>query len=72
MARNLVAESRPKRRVDLGNLYPTVKACIDGLVDAKVVDDDDETHVVLVSFATSARVPAALAGMELTVTGVPA
>lgn len=38
---------RPKerRRRDAHNLYPTVKALVDGLVDAGVVPDDDTTHV---------------------------
>ena len=34
------------RRYDPANLYPTVKACVDGLVDAGVVRDDDHRHVV--------------------------
>lgn len=38
---------RPKdrRRRDAHNLYPMVKACVDGLVDAGVVPDDDTEHV---------------------------
>lgn len=37
---------RPRdiRRRDAHNLWPTVKACVDGLVDAGVVDDDDTAH----------------------------
>lgn len=34
-----------RRRRDPHNLYPTVKACIDGMVDAGVFDDDDATHL---------------------------
>jgi crossover junction endodeoxyribonuclease RusA len=33
-------------RRDPGNWYPTAKAAIDGLVDAKVLPDDDAAHVV--------------------------
>jgi crossover junction endodeoxyribonuclease RusA len=36
---------------DVGACYPAVKAAIDGLVDAGVVDDDDPRHVVAVTFA---------------------
>lgn len=32
-------------RYDPGNLYPTAKACVDGLVDAGLLPDDDHTHV---------------------------
>jgi crossover junction endodeoxyribonuclease RusA len=31
---------------DPGNWYETAKACVDGLVDAKVLPDDDARHVV--------------------------
>lgn len=34
-----------KRRRDAHNLWPTLKACVDGLVDAAVVSDDDTEHV---------------------------
>jgi crossover junction endodeoxyribonuclease RusA len=34
------------RRRDGDNPAPTVKACVDGLRDAGVVDDDDQAHVV--------------------------
>ena len=33
------------RRYDPGNRYPTAKACVDGLVDAGLVEDDDYKHV---------------------------
>lgn len=32
-------------RWDPANLYPTVKACVDGLVDARVLPDDDAEHL---------------------------
>ena len=35
-----------KRRRDEDNLFPTFKACIDGLVDADVVPDDTSDFVV--------------------------
>lgn len=38
-------------RADPTNAEPTVKAIIDGLVDARVWDDDDHTHLPLVAFA---------------------
>jgi crossover junction endodeoxyribonuclease RusA len=34
------------RRRDPGNWAPTAKACVDGLVDAGVFDDDDDKHVI--------------------------
>ena len=34
------------RRRDVGNFYPTVKACIDGFVDAGVLDDDSDKYVI--------------------------
>lgn len=37
-------------RPDVGACYPAVKAAIDGLVDARVLDDDDDRHVVAVRF----------------------
>lgn len=40
-----------KGRADPTNAAPTVKAIIDGLVDARVWDDDDHTHLPLVTFA---------------------
>lgn len=37
-------------RADPANAAPTVKAIIDGLVDARVWDDDDHTHIPSVAF----------------------
>lgn len=37
-------------RPDVAACYPTVKAAIDGLVDAGVIDDDDDKHLVSVTF----------------------
>lgn len=39
----------PGRAQDPGNCYPSVKALIDGIVDAKVIDDDDGEHVAYVN-----------------------
>lgn len=36
---------RDKRRRDTDNPYPTLKAAIDGLRDATVLEDDDSTRV---------------------------
>lgn len=33
-------------RYDPGNLYPTAKAILDGLVDSGLIEDDDYTRVV--------------------------
>ncbi|WP_067191867.1 hypothetical protein [Micrococcus lylae] len=33
-------------RYDPNNLWPTVKACVDGLVDAGLLEDDDHTRVI--------------------------
>lgn len=38
-------QPRDRRRRDSLNLYPIVKACVDGLVDAGLVPDDDTTYV---------------------------
>lgn len=34
------------RRADPANWYPSFKAAVDGLVDAGLLDDDDDKHVV--------------------------
>ncbi|MGH3499341.1 MAG: hypothetical protein ACRDQA_00330, partial [Nocardioidaceae bacterium] len=46
-AAHIVYEYRPpdRRRRDTANLYPSAKACVDGLVDAGVLDDDDSEHL---------------------------
>ncbi len=35
-----------KRRRDVANVHPTVKAIVDGLVDAGVLPDDDDRHLM--------------------------
>lgn len=37
-------------RADPANAAPTIKAVIDGLVDARVWDDDDHLHIAIVAF----------------------
>lgn len=36
---------------DIGACFPSVKAAIDGLVDANVIVDDDPDHLMLLTFA---------------------
>lgn len=33
-------------RRDVGNYYPTAKALVDGLVDANLLPDDNDTHLI--------------------------
>lgn len=40
-----VYEPPDRRKRDAGNLYPSFKACIDGMVDAGVLPDDDAAHL---------------------------
>lgn len=48
-------------RWDAHNLYPTLKACIDGLVAAGLIPDDSNEYVVAVTIrAGEIRKPAAL------------
>lgn len=44
-----MARSR-RWRADVAACYPSVKAAIDGIVDAGVLDDDDDTHLLSVTF----------------------
>lgn len=44
------------RRADAHNRILTVKACIDGLVDAGVLDDDSDKHVTAVTMRAGAPV----------------
>jgi hypothetical protein len=37
-------------RPDVAACYPAVKAAIDGLVDARVIPDDDDRHVLALRF----------------------
>lgn len=63
----VVAELRfsDKRRRDPANWAPTAKACVDGLVDAGVVEDDDHTRVVGPDMRIGPVVPPAWRGIHL-------
>jgi len=41
--------------LDLGNCYPAAKACIDGFVQAKLIRDDTDRHLGLLTFKPTAR-----------------
>jgi hypothetical protein len=55
-------------RYDPNNLWPTVKAVVDGLVDAGFLVDDDHAHVIGPDMRHGGKGPAALV---LTVTEIP-
>jgi crossover junction endodeoxyribonuclease RusA len=60
---------RDRRRADPGNIYPAVKAAVEGLVDADVIPDDTDLYVAAVELA-----PAVIAGydaLRLELTGEP-
>lgn len=52
-------------RRDPANWAPTAKACVDGLVDAGVFDDDDHKHVTGPDMRIGKTVPAHLTGLVL-------
>jgi len=41
--------------LDLGNCYPAAKACIDGFVQAKLIADDTDRHLGLLTFKPTSR-----------------
>lgn len=47
-------------RYDPGNLYPTAKACLDGVVDAGLLPDDDHKHVIGPDMRHGGKGPASL------------
>jgi hypothetical protein len=55
-------------RYDPNNLWPTVKAAVDGLVEAGFLVDDDHKHVIGPDMRHGGKGPAALV---LTVTEIP-
>lgn len=61
---------KPNRRAwpDVGACMPAVKAAIDGLVDAGVLEDDTDRHVVALTFLPARLVPGAPQGLELRIT----
>jgi Holliday junction resolvase RusA-like endonuclease len=38
----------PGRRRDAHNMAPTIKAIVDGIVDSKLIADDDTAHVTII------------------------
>ncbi len=53
------------RRRDPANWAPTAKACVDGLVDARVFDDDNSSRVVGPDMRIGAKVIGANVGVKL-------
>lgn len=64
---HIVCELRfsDRRKRDPANWAPTSKACVDGLVDAGVFDDDDHTRVVGPDMRMGPVVPQAWRGLHL-------
>jgi hypothetical protein len=59
------------RSQDVGGCFPVVKAAIDGLVDARVMDDDGPTIVKELAFRASERAPSRGGeGLRLDIRGV--
>jgi crossover junction endodeoxyribonuclease RusA len=54
-----------KHRRDPANWAPTAKACVDGLVDAGVFDDDDHKHITGPDMRIGAVVAPFLRGVAL-------
>lgn len=52
-----VVHPKTNRRFDPHNLQPTVKAAIDGIVDAQLIADDDATRLVSVAFKAGEKDP---------------
>lgn len=53
-----VVHPKTNRRFDPHNLQPTVKAAIDGIVDAQLIADDDSSRLVSVAFRAGEKDPA--------------
>lgn len=52
-----VIHPKTARRFDPHNLQPTVKAAIDGIVDAQLIADDDSSRLVSVAFRAGEKDP---------------
>ncbi|GAA1455225.1 hypothetical protein [Nocardiopsis tropica] len=52
-----VIHPKTNRRFDPHNLQPTVKAAIDGIVDAQLIADDDSSRLVSVAFCAGEKDP---------------
>jgi hypothetical protein len=57
-----------RRLRDPGNWSPTAKACVDGLVDAGVFDNDDSTRVIGPDMRLGPKVAQPLRGVHLLIT----
>lgn len=55
-----IVHPKTNRRFDPHNLQPTVKAAIDGIVDARLIADDDATRLVSVAFRAGPKDPAGM------------
>lgn len=53
-----------RRRRDSSNYMPTIKAAIDGLVDARVLTDDDDEHLVELTIRRGEQVPKRQLGVQ--------
>lgn len=52
-----IIHPKTNRRFDPHNFQPTVKAAIDGIVDAQLIADDDATRLVSVAFRAGEKDP---------------
>ncbi|MBK6556127.1 MAG: hypothetical protein IPG16_02575 [Comamonadaceae bacterium] len=59
------------RKSDATNLAPTAKACIDGLVDAGWLPDDDDQHVIATTFVAGEPLRPACLTLTITEQGDP-
>lgn len=53
----VVVHPPTNRRMDSPNWYPTVKALIDGLADAGLFSDDNDTVITSVTFIPGTKTP---------------
>ena len=60
------------RRRDRLNLGPTLKHCIDGIVDARILRDDDDLHLLSTMWDTYDRSEAGLVWLRLDFQGMDA
>lgn len=60
---------RDRRRGDVGNVFPAVKAAVDGLVDAGVVPNDTDDYLQALTFRPSLIL--GYAGLRLLISGTP-
>ena len=53
---------------DAHNVYPTGKACVDGLVDYGLIADDDDAHLIGPDLRRGANRPVLTPALKLTIT----